>query len=133
MEKTNSQIILEQLTINPLRSGELEELTSIPRSTLSRTLKILIDDGIIKNDSGLYKRITPTPSVKDIFDTMELHHQQKLMDHKYRKMKPEIKLDTILVWFIDNPITIKGKIDDYNFNELETNIYKAITMLKYSI
>ena len=133
MEKTNSQIILEQLTINPLRSGEIEEITLIPRSTLSRTLKTLVDDGIIRNDNGLYKRITPTPSVKDIFDTMELYHQQKLMDNKYRKLKPEGRVDVILTWFIDNPITIKGRVDDYNFNQLETNIYKAISMLKYSI
>jgi DNA-binding HxlR family transcriptional regulator len=133
MEKTNTQIILEQLTINPLRTGDIEELTSIPRSTLSRTLKTLVDDGMIKNDKGLYKKITPTPSVKDIFDTMELFHQQKLMDNKYRKLKPESRLDAILVWFIENPLSLKGKVDDYDFNQLETNIYKAISMLKYSI
>ena len=133
MEKTKSQIIVEKLTNNPLRSGEIEEITSIPRSTLSRTIKTLLEDGIIRNDNGLYKRVIPTPLVKDIFDAMELHHQQRLMDHKYRKMKPEMKLDNILLWFIDNPNTLKGKIEDYNYDELETNIYKAITMLKYSI
>lgn len=133
MEKTNLQVVFEIIKSKPMKSNELEESTSISKSTLFRCLKSLLDDGLIKNDNGVYKIIIPTPSIKDIYDVLYVLHQQKLMDNKYRKLKTDGKTDELLISYINNPTLLKGNIEDYNFNSLLDNITKASQMLKHSI
>jgi DNA-binding HxlR family transcriptional regulator len=133
MEKTNLQVVFEIIKSKPMKSNELEESTSISKSTLFRCLKSLLDDGLIKNDNGVYKIIIPTPSIKDIYDVLYVLHQQKLMDNKYRKLKTNGKTDELLISYINNPTLLKGNIEDYNFNSLLDNITKASQMLKHSI
>ena len=133
MEKTNSEIVFELLLVQPLRSGEIEEKTSIPKTTLFRILNNMVDDKIIRKISGSYYPITPTPSIESIFDKMMHYHQQKLMDWKYRKLNRDKQLDIITEWFIESPSNLKGKIDDYIFDELENNITKASLQIKMSI
>jgi transcription initiation factor IIE alpha subunit len=133
MEKTNLQIVFETIKSKPMKSTELEESTSISKSTLFRCLKSLLDDGLIKNDDGIYKIIIPTPSIKDIYDSMYILHQQKFMDYKYRKLKTDSKTDELLISYINNPNSLKGKIEDYNFESLLDNVTKASQMLKHSI
>lgn len=133
MEKTNSEIVFELLLVQPLRSGEIEEQTSIARSTLSRTLKNLLDDKLIRNVNGLYKPVTPTPSIESITDKMMHYHQQKLMDYKYRRLDRDKQVDSITEWFIESPSNLKGKIDDYIFDELINNITKASLQIKMSL
>jgi transcription initiation factor IIE alpha subunit len=133
MEKTNLQIVFETIKSKPMKSTELEESTSISKATLFRTLKNLLDDGLIKNDNGIYKIIIQTPSIKDIYDAMYILHQQKCMDFKYRKLKTDSKTDELLISYINNPNSLKGKIEDYNFESLLDNVTKASQMLKHSI
>ena len=133
MEKTNLQIVFETIKSKPMKSTELEESTSISKATLFRTLKNLLDDGLIKNDNGIYKIIIQTPSIKDIYDAMYILHQQKCMDYKYRKLKTDSKTDELLISYINNPNSLKGKIEDYNFESLLDNVTKASQMLKHSI
>jgi hypothetical protein len=133
MEKTNLETVFDMIKVQPRKSSELEELTKIPKTTLFRSLKTLLDDGLIKNDGGVYKIIIPTPSIKDLYDLMFILHQQKGMDSKYRKLKPEMKCDDLLISFINNPNLLKGRIEDYDFESLTNNITKAIHMVKQSI
>jgi DNA-binding HxlR family transcriptional regulator len=133
MEKTNNEIVFELLSVQPLRSGEIEERSSIPKTTLFRILNNLVDNKIIRKVDGLYQTITPTPSIESINDKMMHYHQQKLMDYKYRRMDRDKQLDIITDWFIESPSNLKGKIDDYIFDELVNNITKASLQLKSSL
>jgi DNA-binding HxlR family transcriptional regulator len=133
MKKSNTEIIYDLLLVQPLRSGDIEKETSIPNTTLFRVLNTMISDKIIRKVDGLYSLITPTPSIEGMIDKMMMYHQQKLMDYKYRRLDRDKQIDLITEWFIDNPNNLKGKIDDYIFDDLLENITKATTQLKYSI
>jgi len=133
MKKSNTEIIYDLLLVQPLRSGDIEKETSIPSTTLFRILNTMISDKIIRKVDGLYSLITPTPSIEGMIDKMMMYHQQKLMDYKYRRLDRDKQIDLITEWFIDNPNNLKGKIDDYIFDDLLENITKATTQLKYSI
>lgn len=133
MKKSNTEIIYDLLLVQPLRSGDLEKETSIPSTTLFRVLNTMISDKIIRKVDGLYCLITPTPSIEGMIDKMMMYHQQKLMDFKYRRLDRDKQIDLITEWFIENPNNLKGKIDDYIFEDLLENITKATTQLKYSI
>jgi DNA-binding HxlR family transcriptional regulator len=129
MEKTNTQIIYELLSVQPLRSSELETQTTISKATLFRVLSAMVNEKIIRKVDGKYCVITPTPSVETILDKMVIYHQQKLMDYKYRRLNPEKQIDIITEWFIDSPTNLKGKVDDYIYDDLLNNITKASTKL----
>lgn len=129
MERTNTENIYEQLLNQPLRSGDLEKLTLIPKATLFRALNTMISDKIIRKVDGIYSIIIPTPSIESIIDKMIMYHRQKLMDYKYRRLDDNKQKDIILEWFIDN---LKYKIDDYIFDDLLENIYQSISKLKLS-
>ena len=132
MEK-NLEKIYDVIKRKPSKGIELEEVTQIPKTTLYRSLKTLLDDGMIKNDNGVYYQVIPTPTIKELYDIMYVLHQQKLMDNRYRKLKPEGKTDDILISFINNPNYLKGRIQDYNQESLMNNILKSLMMLKQSV
>ena len=132
MEK-NLEKIYDVIKRKPSKGIELEEVTQIPKTTLYRSLKTLLDDGMIKNDNGVYYQVIPTPTIKELYDIMYVLHQQKLMDNRYRKLKPEGKTDDILISFINNPNYLKGRIQDYNQESLMNNILKSLMMLKQSL
>ena len=124
------EIILNNLD-TPLRLKDLEEITDIPKTTLHRNLKSLVDNKMIKYEDTFYIKLKPVPNVAEIYDTMNTFHQQKLMDWKYRKLKKQEKIDYILNWYIDKGI--KHKISEYHEHTLETNILIAYNTLKNSI
>jgi len=127
MEKTKTEIIYEHLLNQSLSSSELENETSIPKTTLFRALNIMISDKIIRKTNGKYSVIIPTPSIQSIIDKMLVYHQQKLMNYKYRRFDRDKQVDIITEWYIDN---IKGKIEDYDFENLLDHITIASTHLK---
>lgn len=132
MEK-NLEKIYDAIKRKPSKGIELEEVTQIPKTTLYRSLKTLLDDGMIKNENGVYYQVIPTPSIKELYDIMYVLHQQKLMDNRYRKLKPEGKTDDILISFINNPNYLKGRIQDYNQESLMSNILKSLMMVKQCV
>ena len=117
--------LLNEITYEGVRPKDLLETTQIPRATLTRHLKELLDEGKIYKSDGVYRKYRKTPTVGDIYDKMMTYHQQNLMDFKYRKKPRDIQADLTLQWAIDTDMIIKGKISHYNQEELEENIFTA--------
>ena len=115
--------LLEQITIDGVTTSELKESTKLPKSTLYDNLNNLISEGVIVKDGNKYRRLRETPSMTTLLDYLQEYHGQRLMDYKYRRKNKEEQYDLCLQWLIN--VKIKGKLEEYNFDELENNINHA--------
>ena len=115
-------------------TSKLQTESEIPLSTLKRMLDELMSQGTITREGSgpttTYRVLRPTPTPMDILDKMRLIHQQKSMGHSYRKLTPDMKLDTILNHYVD---TFTGMVEDYHDVEHHSNITKAWTQLEKEI
>lgn len=115
--------LLEQITYDGLTSSQIKEKIDIAETTLFRQLKNLQSKGLIIKDGTLYRKLRKTPNMNDLLDYLQEYHGQRLMDYKYRRKTKEQQHDLCLQWLID--VKIKGRLDEYNFEELENNINHA--------
>ena len=115
--------LLEQITIDGVTTSELKESTKLPISTLYDNLNNLISEGVIVKDGNKYRRLRETPSMTTLLDYLQEYHGQRLMDYKYRRKNKEEQHDICLQWLIN--VKIKGKLEEYNFDELENSINHA--------
>jgi DNA-binding MarR family transcriptional regulator len=122
--------LLKEITYEGLTPKELLEKTKTSRTTLSRNLKQMVEEGLIIKDGTTYKKLRETPSAGSIYDSMCLYHRQKLQDFQYRRKPRVTQLDITLQWYIESPNTIKGKMEEYNEEQLLNNIHNAYKMLK---
>ena len=117
--------LLEHIPFEGITPKDLEEKTTNSRRTIFRHLEKLIEEGKIYKYEGLYKKYRETPTVGDIYDKMMTYHQQNLMNYKYRRQVRDAQADLTLQWVMDTEMVIKGKIVEYNQQELEDNLVIA--------
>ena len=115
--------LLEQITIDGVTTSELKESTKLPKSTLYDNLNNLLSEGVIIKNGNKYRKLRETPSMTNLLDYLQEYHGQRLMDYKYRRKNKEEQHDICLQWLIN--VKIKGKLEEYNFNELENSINHA--------
>ena len=115
--------LLEQITIDGVTTSELKESTKLPKSTLYDNLNNLLSEGVIIKDGNKYRKLRETPSMTNLLDYLQEYHGQRLMDYKYRRKNKDEQHDICLQWLIN--VKIKGKLEEYNFNELENSINHA--------
>ena len=128
MEKTNTEIVFDLLKNQSLRSGEIQEKTSISRSSLSIILNNLVEEKLIRKVDTMYSIIRTCPQIDDLYDLMVMYHQQRLMDFKYRKLKSFQKYIMVTEWAVNSSNVLKHKVSDYDENLLLNNLHKASQM-----
>jgi DNA-binding transcriptional regulator GbsR (MarR family) len=128
MEKTNTEIVFDLLKNQSLRSGEIQEKTSISRSSLSIILNNLVEEKLIRKVDTMYSIIRTCPQIDDLYDLMVMYHQQRLMDFKYRKLKSFQKYIMVTEWAVNSSNVLKHKVSDYDEDLLLNNLHKASQM-----
>lgn len=125
--------LLQQITHEGVTPKELESLVDISRRTIYRQLEKMVEEGLIVNNDGVYRKLRTIPTVGELYDKMMTYHQQQLMDFKYRRKPKSTQSELTLQWVIDNPFVIKGNISDYDEDQLQDNILIAYTTFQRNL
>ena len=115
--------LLETITYEGMTRSQIKETIDITDSTLYRHLENLLSEGLIVKEGTLYRKLRETPTTGSLLDSLREYHGQKLMDWKFRRKTAEQQQDICLQWLIDTHI--KGRLNEYNMEQLESNINEA--------
>lgn len=125
--------LIDEITYKGRTTKELLECVDMSRATVYRQLEKLVDEGLVINENGSYRKLRPLPSVGEMLDKMMTYHQQNLMDWRYKRKPKSIQADLTLQWIIGTPNVIKGEPEEYDEEKLQDVVVSAYNIFQRQI